>query len=146
MVIRVSYQSEEEEKLIFEWIDKVIEFFPEFEKDIFSSIMHSLNCNENNSIVQGVGSTMLRLNIFEKVENYGVQYSNFGREVKKHGNYSKYKEYSNLKKEKEKFKHTKEMENLEFSIKMNKWLLKTKWLPHILSALALILSILSFFF
>ncbi|MDR7209230.1 hypothetical protein [Flavobacterium piscis] len=85
MVIRVSYQSAEEEKLIFEWIDKVIEFFPELEKDIFSSIMYSLNCNENNSIIHGVGNTMLRLNIFEKVENYRVQFSDFGRDVKKHG-------------------------------------------------------------
>ncbi|MDR7209229.1 hypothetical protein J2W48_001162 [Flavobacterium piscis] len=44
-------------------------------------------------------------------------------------------EYKSIEKQKEKFKYDKEIENLEFSIKMNKWLLKTKWLPYNLNSI-----------
>lgn len=88
--------------------------------------------------IQNIGNTMLRLNIFEKVGNHFIQFSPLGREIKEFGNYSLYLEYLTKLKNLKTYKQKKEIENLESSIKMNKWLLKTKWLPHIFSIITLI--------
>lgn len=145
MIIRENYQSDEDEKRIFEWIDRIIEFFPKYEKDIFASLIHKMNCKEELPIINNIGNTMLKLNIFEKVGDHFIQFSSFGREIKDFGNYTSYVEHLTKLKNVETYKQKKEIENLESSIKMNKWLLKTKWLPHIISLIALIASILALF-
>jgi len=49
------------------------------------------------------------------------------------------------KKEKEEVKTKKvELEYKETSLKLNKWLLKTKWLPHIISIISIIIAIITF--
>jgi len=145
MVIRENYQSPEDEEKIFKYIDKIIEFFPKYEKDVFASLIHKMDCKEDLSEIQNVGNTMLRLNIFEKVGSHFIQFSPLGREIKDFGNYSLYLEHLAKLKDLETYKQKKEIENLESSIKMNKWLLKTKWLPHIFSIIALIISLIALF-
>lgn len=145
MVIRENYQSPEDEEKIFKYIDKIIEFFPKYEKDVFASLIHKMDCKEDLSEIQNVGNTMLRLNIFEKVGSHFIQFSTLGREIKDFGNYSLYLEHLAKLKDLETYKQKKEIENLESSIKMNKWLLKTKWLPHIFSIIALIISLIALF-
>lgn len=145
MVIRENYQSPEDEEKIFKYIDKIIEFFPKYEKDVFASLIHKMDCKEDLSDIQNVGNTMLRLNIFEKVGSHFIQFSPLGREIKDFGNYSLYLEHLAKLKDLETYKQKKEIENLESSIKMNKWLLKTKWLPHIFSIIALIISLIALF-
>ena len=137
------YLSPEDEKTILNWIDKIIEFLPEYEKDIFGSIAAKIECRENPFIVHNIEQTMRRLNIFEGEQL--IQFSDFGREVKKVGNYSKYLAQKEIEISREKQKNLLEIENLEYSILMNKWLLRTKWLPHFLSLLALIMAIISLY-
>lgn len=145
MVVRENYQSVEDEKNVFEWIDRIIEFFPKYEKDIFASLIHKMECKENLPEIQNIGGTMLRLNIFEKVGDHFIQFSTLGHEIKDIGNYSLYLEHLSKLKDLETYKQKKEIENLESSIRMNKWLLKTKWLPHIFSIIALIISLIALF-
>lgn len=145
MVIKENYQSAEEEKKVFEHIDRIIEFFPKYEKDIFASLIHKIDYKDELPSIQNIGNTMLRLNIFEKVGDHFIQFSPLGREIKDFGNYSLYLEHLAKLKNLEVYKQKKEIENLESSIKMNKWLLKTKWLPHIFSIIALIISIIVLF-
>jgi hypothetical protein len=145
MVIRESYQSKEEEKIVFDWIDKVVEFLPEFESDMFKSLMHNMNCTESDNIIKCIGYTMLRLNILELRSESFIQFSEFGRLVKKHGNYSKYLNWVESQKILEENRQQTELENLKYSIQMNKWLLRTKWLPHLLSLLALIIALIALF-
>jgi hypothetical protein len=142
MAIRVTpYLSLEEEEKILIWIDKFIEFLPEYEKDLFSSMAMNLKCDQN--LYYYVEETLKRLNIFEG--EHLLNFSDFGREVKKAGNYSKYLEQKEIEKKIEKHKNDLEVENLKYSIMMNKWLLRTKWVPHILSLLAFILAVISLF-
>lgn len=143
MVIKESYQSVEDEKRAFEYIDKIIEFFPKYEKDIFASLIHRMDYKDELSSIQNIGNTMLRLNIFEKKGDHFIQFSPLGREIKDFGNYSLYLEHLTKLKNLETYKQKKEIKNLESPIKINKWLLKTKWLPHIFSVIALIISLIA---
>lgn len=144
MAVRVTpYLSKEDEKKILNWIDKFIEFLPEYDKDIFSSMAMKLRCNEDRFILNNIEQTMKKLNIFEG--EHLLYYSDFGREIKRVGNYSKYLAQKELENKIEKHKNQLEIENLEYSIMMNKWLLRTKWLPHILSFLAFIIALISLF-
>ncbi|NMH26551.1 hypothetical protein [Flavobacterium silvaticum] len=145
MVIREIYQSSEDEKKLFEWIDRIIEFFPKYEKDIFASVIHKMNCKEEFPVVNNIGQTMLRLNIFEKVGDHFIQFSSFGQEIKAFGNYTNYLKHQDKIKQLEIYKQKKEIENLESSIKVNEWLVRTRWWPHILALIALIFSALALF-
>lgn len=140
-----SYTFTNDEKFIFDWIDKVIEFLPEFKHDIFLNIMRTLECEENHDVINYIGNIMLKLNILEKKGQYTVQFSSFGRTIKEHGNYSNFLKWNEQQKVIAANRERIEIENLEYTIKVNKWLLRTKWLPHILSFLALVLAALAFF-
>lgn len=139
------YQTPEDEKIIFLWIDKIVEFLPAFESDSFLSLMAKMQCNEDEILIKNIGYTMLKLQILETKIQGVIQFSDFGRIIKEHGNYSKYLNVLNEQKQKQIIKEQKEIENLNFSITLNKWLIRTKWLPHLLSILALIISLISIF-
>jgi hypothetical protein len=140
------YHTPEDEKIIFTWIDKIVEFMPSFQSDSFRAVTEKLECCESEDLTKSIGYTMLSLNILEPSPTEGlIQLSDFGRVVKNHGNYSKYLASLEDKKMQQITRSLKEMENLNYSIAINKWLLRTKWLPHVLSILALIISLLALF-
>ena len=64
----------------------------------------------------------------------------FGNEVISQGGWIKYLENENKKLEFENKKRIAELENLEVSNNLNKWLLKTKWLPHFFAFISLIFN------
>ncbi|MEO4005818.1 hypothetical protein [Flavobacterium sp. CAU 1735] len=67
--------------------------------------------------------------------------TDYGRQIKSKGGYKKYLEEINSLERKQKYRTELELKNLEITTDLNKWLYKTKWLPHILSILAFLISI-----
>src|SRR5690606_15200269 len=89
---------------------------------------------------KNVTQLMVSLNYLKIVNVIYVELTDYGREVKSLGGHFAYlaaqkanKDFSNRMTE-------VEFENLQYEIKINKWLLKTKWLPHVISILAIIVS------
>jgi hypothetical protein len=89
----------------------------------------------------------------EKMENLGLISMNVdfasvldsGYEIYKNGGWIKHIENRKIEIENEAGKAFKrdsiEIANLEYSIEVNKWLLKTKWWPHFISIISLIASV-----
>lgn len=68
-----------------------------------------------------------------------------GTEVINQGGWIKYLENEKLKEQIENEKLNAELENLKTSTEVNKFLLKTKWLPHVVAILSFLFSIYVFF-
>lgn len=105
---------------------------------------------KNNNIVE---VRTLALELFDLLRAHGfitpdrMNYSltDLGRLAKDNGGYNKYLESQKLEEKDAKEKSIAEIENLHLTNQINKFLYKTRWLPHILSILAFIISILSLY-
>ncbi len=69
----------------------------------------------------------------------------FGSEVINQGGWIKYLENENEKLEFENKKRIAELENLKVSNNLNKWLLKTKWLPHFFAFISFLFAVYVYF-
>lgn len=87
-------------------------------------------------------------NFKEPVANFTehhVSISGYTKTFIEKGGFTKLLEIENIKIKKIEHKENAELENLETSTNLNKFLLKTKWLPHTVSLISLFFSIYVYF-
>lgn len=78
-------------------------------------------------------------------DSLDITLTKHGNDVVNQGGWLKYLENEKNEAEFSKEKTKIELENLTTSTKLNKFLLKTKWLPHIVSVISIIFSIYVYF-
>jgi hypothetical protein len=94
---------------------------------------------------------IIRILVFEGViekpkafyTHHTYQLSTHGLEIMSHGGRRAYDKKKKDDLDFEQRRRSAELDNLESSTKVNKWMLKTRWLPHILSILSVLVAILA---
>ena len=75
----------------------------------------------------------------------GIKASIFTRNFIQDDGYVKRDEYKKLKEQKENDKQSAEYDDLVTNTKLNKWFIKTKYLPYLIALLSLLFSIFTYF-
>jgi hypothetical protein len=132
---------DEKDKALFNYI--ILNAKSEF--TIESVVAKTLDISQNRKLIERV-SIFLEEEGFITVHNttfYTFKLSEKGRVVKKLRGYENYFEHVESEAKKIKAKEDAEFESARSTAELNTWLLKTRWLPHILSGLAIIISVIA---
>lgn len=88
--------------------------------------------------------------LFNIFHDYGLgEFKNHNGRLSLHSTYKSHDENFDAIFNKQKEKLSKEIieaEKLILDVKLNKWLIKTKWLPHIVAGISIVISIISFYY
>lgn len=138
----------ENDKEVLDLIDLVIQQCPEHTVFYIGTIIEEdLNLSDKKYLADKVRSGMYNLGYIEITQIINllsnITLSDFGKEVKRLGGHYKYIKWLENEDKKEQIKYEAEVKNLESSTKLNDWLYRTKWLPLILSIIALIVSLIA---
>jgi hypothetical protein len=133
---------------VIDLIDKVIQLCPEHSVFYIGNIIEEeLNLPDKKYLANEVRSGMYNLGYIDIMQVVAlisnVTLSDLGKEVKRLGGHYNYIKWIENEERKEQVKYEAEVRNLESSTRLNDWLYKTKWLPLILSIIALIVSLLA---
>lgn len=146
--------SKSDENLIIDVADKIIDILPEFSDvftlDIQSNLLEQAKDIEDESKINSKYSKaydlILSQGYISPLKSSSIPktiLTDLGREVKRSGGHNQYLQKLDLEKNREETRRELEAKNIETSIKLNEYLLKTKWLPHLLSLIALVVSVIA---
>ena len=135
----------ERDKEILDLIDKIIIDAPEHYNIPVDQILKDFGLENIGYLNIGVKNGIHNLGYGVVIHKQGffpsLVLTDLGREVKRLGGHYNYKKQIQIEETRNQLKYDAELKNLKSSTRLNAFLYKTKWLPLIISILALIISL-----
>lgn len=127
-----------------ERIDIILKRIVEKDPEVItiSDYLYTLKDNEQYAYSR-ISGIMGEHNLADVIDSNRVRANENSRNIVKNGGYFKHLELFELDRKKEIQLKELEERNLKLQIKMNEWFLRSKWIPHVLSLLALIIALIA---